>query len=266
MGAVAAMGLTAAVEAAPIVTLRLALFQALPDDTNTGIPVPQVGGVYQLTQGDKFYVQLQAGVDLGTANRTDSGSGRVVGTRNKPLGIASLTADIKSTGSVNLIVPINNGSGQWLNYTDLTPEGAGFPSTNVNDRDADTDDDVAGAGYGLTFLTTGTTNAALAKVQYGVDPAEVGAQGVNNGPMPLVEGEYIASGAGPAGLQTAFLANNIYVDAAANDATLTTQSNVPVNEVNANVAIQVAPVPEPASLGLLAMSGLGLIRRRRNAK
>jgi len=276
------MGLAGFAKAAPVVSIRLVLTQAIENDVNdpttdndSGVEVGKVGGVYTLNQGDRFFVHVGMQIDangVGTstgANRTGTQTARATATRNKPLGIGALNINIFTPSSQN-VRPLNNSGttasgGTWnagVEPNDMTADGYAGNLSNINDQNADTIPDVAGAFFGDLQGNPINGTAALNKQEYGVDPAD-GIVGTSKGyPAFYQRGEYVASGSGSGNLITAFLANNVYSDPGTNNNTASS-ANIAANEINANVQVNVVAAPEPASLGLLGVLGLGLVRRRR---
>jgi len=259
MGAVAALGMVSAVQAAPIVTTSLRLMSI---DDNT-VELPKVSGVYQVSQGQHFFVEIDAAVSS-PADRTDSLATRSSATRNKPLGIQNLTVDIRQTGPGNLAA-VNDGGGNWAGYTDITPSTTGaFPFTSVGDTNGDGNLDAISAGFSNNSLTTGTSAASLRLTQWGVDQGEVGAPiaAGYTSPQGLVLGEYVANGNGLSNLFPFLKAGNTFIENAGDTGNLL--SATPFSSPNLqNVQVNVTAAPEPASLGLLGLAGLGLARRRR---
>jgi hypothetical protein len=245
LSAVAGLGLSATVNAAPIVTTRLTLLET----DGTTVINPSSPGVYNLPSGKHFLVQLGAAITPGTENFTDSGSSRATVTRNQPLGIAVLAVDILGSAAVS---PVND-AGSWKSYTDLTPDGLAYSSQPVGDSNADADAlpfDVPGAGFANTSLSTGTSLALMSKTQYGVATH----------PLDYVAGEFVANATGT--ISTVKQALNVFADAAANNNNLDAPDDI-ANMSNTSIQVNVAPIPEPASLGLLSLVGLAIGRRRR---
>jgi len=288
VGAVAGLGLVgyaSQANAAPIVDVRLVLEQATPDsgspsdptlDTNSHVPVPQVGGVYQLAPGQRFYVSVGFAIETGTENRTGTQTTRSSATRDKPLGLGAFNLNILSPSN-GLVKPINNSGttasgGQW-NFgadqgsgagqgADLTTDGYGSNLANVADQNADGVPDVAGSGFADTNSIVGVSTAtSLARMEYG-DDISSGTVGTNHGtPALYQQGEFqvVNDAAGTGNLLTQWLASNQYSDPGTNNNLAS--SALPSANVNmANVALA---VPEPASLGLLGLLGLALGRKRR---
>jgi len=243
LSAVAGLGLTAAANAAPIINTRLTLL-----DSTTQVELPKTGSTYLLTPGQHFLVQLGATIQPGTENVTDSLTGRAAATRNQPLGIQNLTVDILGNANVH---PVNDGTGNWQGYTDLTPDAFAYGAQPITDSTADADAlpfDLSGAGFANNgAFTTGTTATSLAKAQYGVTGKTV----------EYIAGEYVATGSGT--LSVVKQAVNVYAENSGNNNNLDAVDNT-ANTNNTSVQVQ---VPEPASLGLLSLVGLAFGRRRR---
>jgi hypothetical protein len=249
-GAIAGLGLTAAVNAAPIVNTRLSLY-TVDSGSGSNLIAPGAGGVYSLSAGQHFLVMLGADITPGTENFTDSGTGRATLTRNKPLGIQNLTADIRGSG-VTAVTPVAT-SGQWANYLDQTPDGLGYPFVNVNDSNGDGKPDASGAGFQYSGTFAANSTATLNKFQYGATTAATPT-------TDFLWGEFVANGNGTINVVPAL--TNVYQDDAANNNNFIAV-DATAQTVGTSVTIQTGPVPEPASLGLLSLVGLALGRRRR---
>ena len=175
-----------------------------------------------------------------------------------------MSVNILSSGN-GALVPVSDGHGDWAQFTDFTPDGYSFP-TNINDANGDGIPDAHGAGFFDSELAASDATQ-LGKLQYGVDPTDGTVQGYSN-PMPIVEGEYQALDFfGVGSLTTQFLSNNLYHDPGVNNS-VATSANIAANEVNVTVPVAVffddaPPSPEPASLSLMALGGLTVLRHRR---
>ncbi|HYO07674.1 MAG TPA: PEP-CTERM sorting domain-containing protein [Tepidisphaeraceae bacterium] len=243
LAAIAGLGLSTSAEAAAIVG-RLSLFSA--DAT----PIPQVGGVYQLEEGQTFKVQFEIQVtDPNTLRTTGRTAAQQAG---KPLGAETVNAQILTSAN-NVLVPKgdNNSPKHWTNdggdFIDATPDGLGFPFATLNPL-GDSDLDVDGAGFVNTNFTVASASGLNGK-QYGV------------GDFTAISiGDYIATGVGTTSLSTLINSAKVYADTASGTGV---QAVDPTGVTNASLQINVTPIPEPASLGLLALGGLALGRRRR---
>jgi len=252
-GAVAGLGLTAAVQAAPIVNTRLTLLTVDTGSGSTVIPVSG-DGKYHLNVGQHFLLQLGSTITPGTENLTDTATGRATVTRNQPLGIQNMTVDILASSHV---APVNAGDGTWSGYAPIPgsqaeADGFTYASQPIGDSNKDADAlpfDLPGAGFANNSLTTGTTAASLGKAQYGVTGKTV----------EYLLGEFAVTDAVGGTISVAPQAVNAFVENAGNNNNLDAVDNT-ANALGTSVQII---VPEPASLGLLGLVGLAFGRRRR---
>lgn len=250
---VVVLGMAMSLQAAPLITLSMRLADS--DGTTVDPSTLQLGVTYQVFVG----AQLTGGFTTDT--------NRNAGNNLKPLGIQNLVLDLQTPGTVGRLVPVGNGDGPpqtWAGYADLTPDGIGAPFNNLLDRDGDTDDDVAGGGFNstVTSLATNATGLVLSRVQYGVDATN----GAFTAPMEIFVGQYLAATDGPALLRTVALSGNVFQDSAANTTSLlATPVDIQSGFVDAQINANVIGIPEPASMGLLALVAFGLLGSRRRA-
>lgn len=244
MGAVAMVGLASASQAATV-TFVLSI-----DDNGTGaagVPVAAPGHF-------AVYAEASSGDNLGLAAYAAYITGMTTVEADSPYGVykakTSPLANVGWTGSNGATI---NGSPSGL---------AGKITATQDTTDSPTGYLVMGFGQADgTINTVPTGYKAYADTQDTLNPDDVGAYYAK---FLIADGTYTA-GTYPA------WATNVADAPGANVFTLGTSggvlSTIPAGSVaQATVVTQVvggAPIPEPASLGVLALGGLALLARRR---
>jgi hypothetical protein len=249
MVVLAGAGMAAQANAAAI-TLNLRI------QSIAGVDLVPVSGVYQLTPNTDYAVVLSATVtspNLGEASHGTMAS--------QPLGIQTFTADLITSGTNNAFVPVGGAgspppwTGPAFNFgsNDIRGDGLVYSPINVLNKDGDSDLDVGGAGM-VNVATSVAVNAnasTRALVQYGV-----------NGNNDLIVGVYHTNASGTGALLTNLTGAVVYTD----PADLAPAQNLGSQDVlsgSTNGSINFTIVPEPGSIGLMSIAGLGLLARRR---
>jgi hypothetical protein len=282
--AVMGLGLTSGALANPIVDMNLVIRDLSTANANTGnviAPTTVIGGVahYTITQGTAFRVELDPTIRAGTQYSTDanhSGGGVI------NLGIQALSASITAGGSniTSAISATGANAGKWGRDNPasatvaarIAPVNGFMPASfTASDTGSDGDLDVTGIGYAVNIVPSWDDSQNLQGMSLGLaTPQSSDSQGPTVNATRMIAGAWNAVNAGASTLSVGVSTLNAWFDPAVADDSL---QAVPLGDSSGNAATFAAPgvvidvvaAPEPASLGLLGLGAIGLIRRRRQA-
>jgi hypothetical protein len=253
-----AVMLAASAASAVTVEFSIQLFDTSGGST-AGVALPTFGpNHYAPLAGQEFRVRVFARVI--DPNLTDSNRD---GTAfdGKALGLQLVSGQLVTTGGIGVANPMDNGSGQWLNFVRFG--GTGFPNptfVNLLDLGGDGDLDPSGAGLANTTLNLADPiddpvedTAALAAVQLATGAS----------PIRIFQGRY-KMGNFPIGTVLTFIPTtvNVFAEGSSNQTALSSQA-----ATFTTVGVTIG-VPEPTGIALASMGAVGMIaaaRRRRSA-
>jgi hypothetical protein len=271
MGAVAGLGLATAAQAAPIINMSLIVRDLSSNSGAVIAPTSVVAGVphYSMAPGTVF--RIESGNSIANpfqtdANHTSGATDSPVVAPTISLGMQNLTYSIQATGAGivsarNIADSTSTAVSPWARDATGTVNAAKLDAAlgTANAFDPATSD-----GDNEVFGVTYSNNSA----PWNYDTAASGTGFTHGSATSLgARGAWKAVAAGTSLISTNVSTANIFYDPAANDNSLL-PANALIGEqgatlTNATIAIDVAAIPEPASLGLLSMSAIGFMGRRR---
>jgi hypothetical protein len=254
-----AVMLAASAASAVTVEFSIQLFDVSGGST-AGVALPTSGpNHYVLGPGQEFRVRVFAKVN--DPNLTDTNRD---GTAfdGKALGLQLVSGQLVTTGGVGVANPMDNGSGQWLNFVRFG--GTGFPNpTFVNLLDLGADGDLDPSGAGLANTTLNLNDPIDEPVEDGPVLAAVQlATGAN--PVRIFQGRYKLGNIGGATFLTFDPTTvNVFAEGSSNQTALSSQAAA-FTTVGVTIGL-----PEPTGIALASMGAVGMIaaarRRRRSA-
>jgi hypothetical protein len=255
-----AVMLAASAASAATVDFTIQLFDVSGGST-AGVLLPTSGpNTWNVLPGQEFRVRVLAKVN--DPNLTDANrDGELFD--GKALGLQLVSGQLITTGSVGLANPMDNGSGQWLQFVRFG--GTSFPNpTFANLLDLGGDGDLDPSGAGLANTTLDLANPIDDPVEDG--PALAAVQlAAGASPVRIFQGRYKAGNSPGSSLLTFNPTTvNVFAEGSSNQTALSSQAAASFT----NLPITINIVPEPTGIALAGLGMVGMIaaaRRRRTA-